>query len=52
MDDIDLLNHREEVGGHRFRYKICKYNKGNKTNQSQPNEEGVYELTFDTTQIR
>ena len=40
------------MGGHRFRYKICIYNKGNKTNQPQPNEEGVYELTNVTTQIR
>ena len=40
------------MGGHRFGYIICRYNKGNKTKQPQPNEEGVYELTNVTTHIR
>ena len=40
------------MGGHRFKYKIYRYNKGNKTKQPQPNEEGVYELTNVTAQRR
>jgi len=40
------------VGGYIFGYRIYNYNKGNKTKQPQPNEEGVYELTNVTTQIR
>ena len=40
------------MGGHRIGYKIYIYNKGKKTKQPQPKEDGAYEFTNATTLTR
>jgi hypothetical protein len=49
VDDIELLNQERKVGGRGYDNGICRYNKGKKTNQPQPKEEGLYEFTNATT---